>query len=321
MISQHPEQPSLQVEHAVLQNARAVHDTAALRLSDYETIGDPSWVLVVLTPASDSGSATVPGGYVDAETGIMVIPENSETVVVKNGGWRLQAATHPAHPTSGTYAWTEPLDRNKRTLEPEDFYSPFIHGGTLLFQPNPAGKNIDQFKHPRVIFSQWKEMVQPAFAHSTQISGVLDGCGTNRDSGMLADLISQSNALLSVLALRESLRLRSIAPKSSRDLLHGVDHRVKALFVYLMLSASSSDQQGDWLNQISHLVKEARSLEDLHAFGLGAFAAALFQYQDAEIVAGAKTVLATVKKRLVPLQVPHEKNPQLYFILDRSGID
>jgi hypothetical protein len=69
------------------------------------------------------------------------------------------------------------------------------------------------------------------------------------------------------------------------------------------------------------LVKETGSLEDIHAFGLGAFAATLFRYQDAEIGGGGKTVLATVKKRLGTLRVPHEKAPQLYFMLDRSGVD
>jgi hypothetical protein len=242
-------------------------------------------------------------------------------VIMKKGKWKLLAADQPTHSAAGTYAWNEPIEQDKRILDPEDFYSPFVHGGTLLFQPNPSGKGIDQFQHPRMIFSQWKEMVQPAFAYSSKTGSVLDGGGTERDSQLLADLISQSNALLSALALRESLRLQSITPQSSRGLLHRADHRLKALFVYLMLTASSLDSRGDWLNQILQLAKETSRLEDLFAFGLGAFAATLFRYGDAEISGGGKTVLATVKKRLEILQVSTEKAPHLYYMVERLGVD
>jgi hypothetical protein len=231
--------PQQQIEYVVMQDARAVNDIATFYFSDYDENGVSSWIVVILISDPDSGSATIPGGYIDAETGTVVAPPEAEMVIMKKGRWKLSSAAQSAHPPDGIYSWTEPVEQDKRVFDAEDFFSPFVYGGVIVFKPNPSGKGIDQFQYPRVIYSQWKDMVQPAFAYSTQIGGVLDGSGTDKDSRILADLISQSNPLLCVLALRESLRLRSIAPQSTRDLFHGVDHRLKALFVYLMLTASS----------------------------------------------------------------------------------
>lgn len=306
--------PQQQIEYVVMQDARAVNDTARFSFTDYDVDGVSAWAVVMITPDPDSGSATIPGGYIDTETGTLVVPPGQGMVIMKKGTWKLLSAAQSAFPPSGTYSWNEPLEENKRILGPEDFYSPSIQGGTLLFQPNPAGKGIDQFRHPRVIFSQWKDMVQPAFAYSMQIGSVLDGSATEKDIGMLTELMSQSNTLLSIFALRELLRLRSIAPQAARGLLYGKDDRLKAVFVFLMLTASSADEWNDWLNQIIRLVNEANDPEDLYIFELSAFAVLLFRSRDSEAVAGGNIVLATVKTRLGSLQVPVGKAPRLHFI-------
>jgi hypothetical protein len=312
--------PELQIEYTVMRDARAVNDAGALRLSEYGTPRSPSWALVEIAPASDSGSATVPGAHIDGETGAMAIPGGVAPVLVKKGEWRLRSASRSDHPAAGAYAWAEPLAEEKRALEPEDFYSPFAYGGMLLFEPNPDGADIDQFHHPRMIFPEWQDMVRPAFAHSTKTEGALDGRSTEKDAEALAGLISGANVLLSALALRESLRIRSVIPQSVAELLHGKGDHLKAVFAYLMLTASLLGEASSWQPHIVQLVRKADRPEDVYALGLGAFAAAVLQYREPQSRTSGRAVLAAAKARLADLQLPPEKAPQLYFMFARSGV-
>src|SRR4051794_707217 len=92
------------LEGQILHDGRAVHDLAALRFADYEPGGRPPWILATRAPGPRSGSATIPGGYIEAETGKLVVPEGAMTVLVKEGTWKALSSSPPgAHPASGSY--------------------------------------------------------------------------------------------------------------------------------------------------------------------------------------------------------------------------
>ena len=99
--------PPQSVEYSVLHDARAVHDTVLLQCQKSENADSASCVVADLTPGSRSGSATVDGAYIRVETGTLVVPENAQALIIKEGVWRtIGTAPGLAH---GSYSWTEPM--------------------------------------------------------------------------------------------------------------------------------------------------------------------------------------------------------------------
>src|SRR5437868_2223271 len=80
-----------EVETHLQRDSRCVHDTAALCLFDYMENKAAFFVIVTLTPGPMSGSATVPGAFINGATGQTVIPANAQAVVVKEGKWKCLA--------------------------------------------------------------------------------------------------------------------------------------------------------------------------------------------------------------------------------------
>src|SRR6266540_7520940 len=119
----------------------------------------------VLKTSSRSGSATVPGAYIKADTGELITPPNADTVIVKEGTWKVIAAAPQAKPPTGNqYSWTESPAEEKRILFPEDYYSPFTHGGTILCRPESNPNSLAAFGRVHLLFSDWDKYVVPAFS-------------------------------------------------------------------------------------------------------------------------------------------------------------
>ena len=73
----------------LLHDARAVHDLASIRFKDFEVDGILFWVVAIITPAPTSGSATIPGAHINSDSGKLIAPPASQTVVVKKGTWKV----------------------------------------------------------------------------------------------------------------------------------------------------------------------------------------------------------------------------------------
>lgn len=66
-------------------------------------------------------------------------------------------------PGRASYAWNEPL-APKQKLSPEDRYSPFVSGGTVLFRPAPEVKKLADLGPVTMLFPDWAQYVAPALA-------------------------------------------------------------------------------------------------------------------------------------------------------------
>jgi hypothetical protein len=315
--------PPQQVEFSVMQETRAVHDVAGLSFADYEADGTPVWVVLRTVPTEESGSATLPGGHIKAETGNLVVPPGAEMVIVKEGSWQLLAAAQSTAPTRGTYSWQEPIRRGTRGFDPENVYSPFEYGATLICRLDPNGTGGDRFRGQRVIFPDWVDAV-PEAALATKAGVTPEGGRVPSNGRTVEEQIRQSNPLLAVFALREALRAGMIAPAAGRDLLVAArPHRI-ATFVFLMLTASLPESRAAWFEQVVQATNEQSRPDELYGFALGAFAMTLGQHSDPAIGHRGKEVLAAVKRRLETLKIPGPAPPRLQFMFERlltDGID
>ena len=159
---------------AVLHDARAVHDCSRMALAALMANGRPVWLVLDIVPGERSGSATIPNAHIDADTGKLVMPPDSKTVVIKEGRWRVVASAQPPNRTEGQYSWTEPIEI-KRTLDREDLYSPFVHGGKILSLLVSNADGIHEFGPITVLPDDFDRAVPGAFATATATPALLIG--------------------------------------------------------------------------------------------------------------------------------------------------
>ena len=314
-----PTLPPQQAEYALLHAARAVHDTASVRFTDFAIDGRPSWVLATVTPSPRSGSATIPGAHLDARTGEVVAPSGARAVLVKEGTWKPVVAARPSQAmTQNTYSWTESLAQRKRTLLPEDYYSPFTHGGAILCRPTPGAAGIDQFGPVRVLLPGWEGYVPSASAFAEGYPALLtDGAVGPADGAQIDQLASQDNKLLAVLAFRSLLRGGRMNPSVAQAQLARVETDVLAILVYLVITGPAPGSPGVSLRDIHGAVTALRDLDRSRAIALGAFAAGLFR---GDAATPAKSLLRAVRQRLGEIGVAPDRDPYLHLMLEKMDV-
>jgi hypothetical protein len=312
--------PPQQMESRLLHDARAVHDTASLRFRDFETNGEPSWVLATVTPAPRSGSATVPGAYIKADTGELVMPGAAETVVVKAGSWKAEAAARAGQSTGGTYDWTEPLEE-KRTLLPEDYYSPFVHGGTMLCRPTSSAPGIEQFGPVHLLFPEWGQYVTAASAFTQRHRALFEADQLGPTAvAELEQLLSQDNALLAVLAFRALSQGGRMTSNLVRELLARAEGHALAIFTYLILVSPGPEAGNPLAQEVDGLVRTSPQAPKIRSVALGAFAAALFRSGDSAILSYSRSLLRAVRQRLDMPGVASDQESYVPLILEKMDV-
>ncbi len=309
-------------DYRLMHDARATRDIAWVRFADFETDGVPSWVVAMLDPRPDSGSATILGGHIKAETGELLLPEGVAPVVLKKGRWQVVASARPAQPTSGNYSWSEPLEQDKRVLTPEDYYSPFAFGGTIMFRPTSGAQGVEEFGPVHLLFDDWGRMVQPAFEKSTKGEDILYGKFAYLASPeKLIQLVSDENGLIATIGLRELVRIKGTNAPATARFLETTDSRRGSVFTYVMVAMSDSDSAQELAQAVVARVRVAAQLEEIHGIALGAFAAALFHSREAEVIARCQNILRAARQRLQVIGRAGERASQLLLIFKKMGIE
>lgn len=310
-----------QTEYAVIREARTVHDTATLQLADYRMIAESSWIIATVTPTPDSGSASVPGAYIEAETGRYITPEKSEMVLLKKGSWRAIAAGSEHAPVTGQYAWDEPINRRTRAASPEDFYSPFAHGGTIVFQLEPHADAAKRFGACHLIFPEWTQATAESLKASAHISELLAKLAKQPQSTIeVTQMALGNNGISATLAYRSLLQHAPAFTLQAPALLRAADARRLSIFVYLSLTAAPTKDRANWLKLLYQHVMENKQPEHLLAIAYAAFAVQLFSNQDPVSARAARDLLQALHKRVVELGIPLPENSPWTLLFRKSGI-
>lgn len=294
---------------AVLCRARAIHDMATLRTADYSPGGYGRWVIALIRPDPGSGAATVPGAYVDGDTGALVNPTQADAVLVKKGQWET-VGTSPTGSNRGRYEWHEALDRRLRTLSPEDLYSPFVYGGTVVFTLTAPSEDGEPFGAARLLFPEWSRSVEDALNQAPQFERLLTA-GIDR-AGYFAEvnaLLAGHNPLTATLAFRHLLLSPDATLPSAAALLRTDDVRKLAVLIYLALSIPAAAHRAYWDEQITRLLRDTSSPERLLAIGHAAFAVSLFQTGHPSAFASAQTLTRALLGHVRALQIDIERDP------------
>lgn len=307
---------------ALVHDARAVHDVASLQFHDVTAAGGPPWVVANVSPGPNSGGSVSPAAVPLDLAARIQVPKDAGAVILKTGSWK-GVATFPqvGQTQGGSYAWWEPLQR-KRTLTPEDYYSPFAEGGTILFQPVAGARGIAQFGDVHLLFEGWGPSVGPAFdfvqAHPALFAGVEM---TPAEAAQLTQVISGKTPLLALFAFRQLLQAAQIRASLAGHLLDSSSPHLAAALTYLLLTIPSLDEQNHPLaEQIPVAIKAAPDVAALRPVGLGAYAVGLFASRDRAALTCAKEVLTALRERSRALGTDAENDAYLGLIFERMGV-
>jgi hypothetical protein len=306
----------------VIHDARAVHDTTTVQLSDYMALGGASWVVAVVSPKPNSGGSTSPRALPENLAAQMNVPKNASAVIVKLGSWKALATSSPTgQPEAGEYAWWEPFGR-KRTLTPEDYYSPFAKGGVILFRPVGGAWGIEQFGSVRLLFQGWGEFVRPTFEFVRTHPGAISGGGAGPEEvAQLVQVLSGRNPLLALLVFHHLLTARQLRAGRAQGLLDSSSAEFAAAVTYLLLTTPSADERNHpRAEEVSTFVKGASTAAMLRPVALGAYAVGLFPAGDAVALANTERVLADLCARTKVLGPEAESDPYLSLVFEKMGV-
>lgn len=315
--------PDFQVEYVVVAQARAVHDTATLKLPDYRMSKGSGWAVAVVDPAKDSGTVQVPGAYIEANTGKYVQPDGAQSVVVMKGAWRALATADASVPGKGDYSWSEIPKQRVRVPKPEQFYSPFANGGTVVFQWEPTAQDGAKFGATRMIFPEWAqdaaETLRSAPGLEEKLAALTHAASTPSQA---EGLLSEKNNLSSILALNALLRGPDSGGTVARmpALLDAADARKLSVLVYLCLAASAAGDRPQLVAEIKALIGETTDPARLAGIAYATYAVALFDPTDTSARDAAHDVLATLKQRTTALNVPMDAQSPWTLIFEKMGV-
>lgn len=278
--------PSAVGQDAVLHDARAVHDSAALPVV-LETGGGESWTVLSIKPAPGSGAAEHPGTAVDVRTGGVIDtatgrPAAAEAplAVSKSGRWESVAALGgAAMPRQGGYGWHEPLKRNKMALEPEDLYCPFAKGGTVLCCHHPGAGGAAEFAPVFLLPEAWVNAVAPVYDWLAANRRWLTDEATLEVRAGLLQILTGPNPVLAALAWRRILETRDYDEHVLKIALSAQGFGL-AVNLYLAATGPARDQIA-LRRQVSGAVEQSAAAGQRRFAAVGLLAVRLFR-PDAE---------------------------------------
>jgi hypothetical protein len=299
-----PEPSGITLSH----DARAIHDIATLSIAGF-TRGGGGFVAALMTPDQGSGNGIVPGAYMDADTGELVVPRGASMVIPVSGKWQVIAASSGGQ-NGGAYSWSDPVVILKRIHEPEDVYSPFARGGAIVFRPHGASGAKDFFEDTRLLFTTWSDDFSTAVRFAEENPAVFSEDANKVTDSQLRPLLAGSNRFLAVDAFRRWLGWgRLPLPVGEQYLVASPDSRVKSILAYLLVA------RGDDLLRLTDATQDTTALK---AMALGAWSAKMLAGHKVEVARCANTALAGQRKRLADLGVPIKSDPTLAAIFQHA---
>jgi hypothetical protein len=267
----------------VMHDARAVHDMASLNLVDLLRHGTPQWTIARITPAANSGFATIPGDSI-----------NAAVVLMKQGTWTAIAGSGPHLPSNETYSLAEPFRQMKRSPTLEDYYSPFIKGGVVIVGTTRPWTSLQELGPVYLTFDNWASDMPEAMTFVLRDSSLFQDSDLSAATSELIALLSRDNPLLQIQAFRRLITLPGVPSASIEKHLSSASVHLAAVFTQLLLSER---KDGEWGQTLVHLLDSAKSDASCRGIALGAYATKLFCGNEPKISRDAESVLSAARFR------------------------
>jgi hypothetical protein len=310
-----PAQPAQPAEYAALHDARAVRDCAFFPLARLAAAVHGGWIVALMVPSSRSGSSRIQGAYIDGDTGRLVNPTGARPGLVKEGGWRAIAAAE-GQPRQGVYSWSEPLGIS-RNLTEEDLYSPFAHGGVILFRPGSEGP-AHGFEDVSLVFPEWGGLIERAIAFArTQPKLFQPGPWSPEDSKAAQELLRDPNEIIATMAFRGLVERRLMDAALMRATLEAAAGHRRAILIYAAMAFSPERSTPLLADEIVSVLATARAADELEPAALAAYAAFVFEPRPPFLMRRARQIIRAMTARLERLGSPPAPDSRLALLLKK----
>jgi hypothetical protein len=152
----------------VIHDVRAVIDVCDIDLDRAGASGTGASVVLSATPDPHSGSATIPGVFIDGETGRPVdraggpADLSQPPMLLREGRFQiLTVLAGSAARREGRYSWMQPLVILTRGVSRQAIFDPFALGGTVVCRYYP-GAAAAPFEDIRLLPEGWQTQVADA---------------------------------------------------------------------------------------------------------------------------------------------------------------
>jgi len=314
--------------HQEIHDVRATHDVANLRF-DPVKVGAGTWVVIKITPAPHSGSATVIGAAIDAGSGKLIdrgtgkemTPDAARSGIIEEGSWELVASLNgPAIPGRGQYSWTEPLATRVHKLEAKHLYMPFAEGGCVLCRYDPAAAGSARFDSVCLIPPDWEGGVKPAYEVVKQNPQLFAAPPTPPQTDQLVRILSGDNSVVATLAFRTLLEGAQVDSERLRAALSQSKGYRRAVFVYLLMRLIPNSQHDMLSRELGQSITSSDDLEEHKAVALGMATTRLLHPESSSSQSLAPPLLTALRGRTQRLAGEKGTDPYLRRLFEVAGL-
>jgi hypothetical protein len=312
----------------VLRDARAADDMTRWDFGRVQAQPGQAWVLADVVPAELSGAETVPGAYIDAKTGQLIMPPNPRHVMLVKGTVSVVAvlAGTPAEKT-WSYTWDEPLKTvisNRSGMTLGMGYDPFRYsGGHVIALVAPAEKGRDQFKDVYLIPQDWHEAVIPAWNDYRENKALFQPGDAEKNRAALTALLEKKNPVVAAQACRLLARAGLLDPSFVQGPLARARGSLQTVMTLLILRSAPDEKQPAYADAFRKLIQSASGARDIQGAAVAAFAIRFETVNwKKSIWRTAEEILLAVKDRREALKVDADPAMKKYFfeLLDYSAL-
>jgi hypothetical protein len=313
-----------------LHDLRAIHDIMGVRFGELQQSRDRAWSVVKITAALYSGSATVIGTYIEAEsgrlidesTGDVVQPRSRPVGIIEEGSWELiDTLGHFTGANRGQYGWTEPRKAVIRTRRPAVYsYSPFAKGGNVLCSHNPSVQGAAQFKSVHLIPRGWETAIRPAYEAFKHSSELFTTPRLPSHYAQLSGMLGGDNSVVAVMAFRTLVENRRVDIPLLKDALGRSHGYRQAAFVYLVLLEPGQIDKNALTSELTTAIA-ATSARDEHPPIATAIAAARLLHPTFRMPQSlGPKVLTSLRDRATRLAAVTPPDPYLRVVFEIMGL-
>lgn len=261
----------VQAVDAVYADRRAILDVMALPFEKILSSRGHVWVVARMVPAYPGGRGVIPGAYIKAETGEVVVPPGSRFVVKDEGTYQiLRALTGKQLETEGRYGWERQEGNRRSSIEP--LYSPFRSGGVVVCRVQEEREGEARFAQVHLIPDGWEAFVAAAVEFCREDTQVFDPQVGTQSLARLRQIARHDNPVLAGRACEMLALTGQMSGDEMYQLISSSSGHTQALLLCSILQTAPAASRGYLLEHVRHTVEQANTLANLKGIALGAFA-------------------------------------------------
>lgn len=231
------------------------------------------WVVAKITPDRNSGRGTIPGAYINGETGELVTPKGGQLFVNHEGSCQVIALlAGTLDKKDWAYRFEEPALLDQFGAVPptiDHYYSPFWHNGGLVIcsTEGSAGKG-GRFNNVHLLPAKWESSASEAWGFCKKNRELLRPNLAVQNRAKLRKLLTNRNPLLAIEACRLLAQSDGLDKNFVEETLANTHGYKRAAFALLFIKHLRKEEVKSESRKLEDLIEKITSPEEIRQLAL-----------------------------------------------------